>query len=64
MSVYGFCDAKGKHEIYTKEECDENFCKKEELDERIAEATPILSGNTTPSNAIGEDGNVYLMYSE
>ena len=64
MSVYGFCDAKGKHEIYSKEEIDEKFYSKEEVDGKMVEATPILSGITTPSAAIGVDGDVYLMYSE
>ena len=64
MAIYGFCDGKGKHEVYTKEEINENFYNKEEADEKMKAATPISSGSTTPSNAIGNDGDVYLMYSE
>ena len=60
MAIYGFCDAKCKYELYTKEEIDENFISKEEVDEIMA--TPITSGTTTPSNTEGNDGDVYLMY--
>ena len=64
MAIYGFCDAKCEYEVYSKEEIDEKFYNKTEADEKMKSATPITSGSTTPSNAIGNDGDVYLMYSE
>ena len=52
-SIFGYCGSKCKHEIYTKEEIDKMIELK---------GTTIYFGTGTPSDFLGNDGDIYLKY--